>query len=60
VTELDHLRLERRTAFVGRFGVASGVTEGAVAEIDVAPGSLRFFDRETGRRVGAEDDDGRA
>ena len=60
VTDLDHLRLQRRTAFVGRFGVASGVTEGAVAEIDVAPGSLRFFDRETGRRVGAEDGDGGA
>jgi multiple sugar transport system ATP-binding protein len=54
VAELDHLRQERRTAFVGRFGVGSEAAEGAVAEISVAPGALRFFDRETGVRVGAE------
>jgi multiple sugar transport system ATP-binding protein len=59
VAELDHLRQERRTAFVGRFGVGSEAAEGVVAEIDVAPGALRFFDRETGLRVGASDVPGR-
>jgi len=59
VTELEHLRSERRTAFVGRFGVASAVAEGEVAGIAVAAGSLRFFDRETGVRMGAETADGR-
>jgi len=53
VTELDHLRAARRTAFVGRFAVASDATEGAVSEIHVAPGALRFFDPDTGARLGA-------
>ncbi len=53
LTELDHLRVVQRTSFVGRFGVESAVAEGSVAEIAVAPGALRFFDAETGVRVGA-------
>jgi multiple sugar transport system ATP-binding protein len=54
VTELDHLRAARRTAFVGRFAVASEAREGAVTDIHVAPGALRFFDPETGARLGAD------
>jgi multiple sugar transport system ATP-binding protein len=54
VAELEHQRQERRTAFVGRFGVASDAAEGTLAEIGVAPGGLRFFDRESGVRIGAE------
>jgi multiple sugar transport system ATP-binding protein len=53
LADLDHLRSERRTSFVGRFGVDSHATEGSVTEISVAPGSLRFFDAETGVRIGA-------
>jgi len=52
VTDLDRLRTTRRTAFVGRFGVGSQASEGTVTEIHVAPGSLRFFDPETGLRLG--------
>jgi multiple sugar transport system ATP-binding protein len=51
LSELDHLRSARRTAFVGRFGVESSAREGDVAEIAVTPGALRFFDRETGDRI---------
>jgi multiple sugar transport system ATP-binding protein len=51
LTELDHMRRTRRTAFVGRFGVDSPAAEGAVAEIAVAAGALRFFDPETGARI---------
>jgi multiple sugar transport system ATP-binding protein len=54
LTELDHLRRSRRTSFVGRFGVDSHAQEDAVAEIAVAPGAMRFFDPETGVRLGAE------
>jgi multiple sugar transport system ATP-binding protein len=53
LTELDHMRLARRTSFVGRFGVDSGAQAGQVAEIAVAPGALRFFDLDTGLRIGA-------
>jgi multiple sugar transport system ATP-binding protein len=53
VTELDHLRAARRTAFVGRFAAEAPTQEGTVAEIVVAKGALRFFDRETGVRIGA-------
>jgi multiple sugar transport system ATP-binding protein len=53
LTELDHLRAARRTAFVGRFAADAPTQEGTVAEVAVAPGALRFFDPETGVRVGA-------
>jgi multiple sugar transport system ATP-binding protein len=53
LTELDHMRSERRTAFVGRFGVASQVTEREIVDVAVASGALRFFDAETGTRIGA-------
>jgi multiple sugar transport system ATP-binding protein len=53
LTELDHLRAARRTAFVGRFAADAPTQEGTVAEIAVTPGALRFFDPETGGRVGA-------
>jgi multiple sugar transport system ATP-binding protein len=53
VTELDHLRATRRTAFVGRFAAEAPTEEGTVAEIAVGPGALRFFDPETGARIGA-------
>jgi len=53
LTELDHLRAARRTTFVGRFAADAPTQEGTVAEIAVAPGALRFFDPETGGRVGA-------
>ena len=53
VTELDHLRAARRTSFVGRFAADAPTQEDTIAEITVAPGALRFFDRETGARLGA-------
>ncbi|HEU0245487.1 MAG TPA: sn-glycerol-3-phosphate ABC transporter ATP-binding protein UgpC [Gaiellaceae bacterium] len=53
LTELDHLRAARRTAFVGRFSAEAPTQEGTVAEIAVSPGALRFFDPETGERIGA-------
>jgi len=53
LTELDHLRAAHRTLFVGRFGADAPTQEGTVAEIAVAPGALRFFDRESGARIGA-------
>jgi multiple sugar transport system ATP-binding protein len=53
LTELDHLRAARRTAFVGRFAADAPTQEGTVAEIAVAPGALRFFDPDTGGRIGA-------
>jgi multiple sugar transport system ATP-binding protein len=53
LTELDHLRAARRTSFVGRFAAEATTEEDTVAEIAVAPGALRFFDRETGARLGA-------
>ena len=52
-TELERLSETRRTAFVGRFAVESDTADGAVVEIAVAPGSLRFFDPETGGRIGS-------
>jgi multiple sugar transport system ATP-binding protein len=51
VDELDHQRLLRRTAFVGRFGLATTVEEDQPADIAVAPGALRFFDAETGEAI---------
>ena len=51
---LDDQRKMRRTALVGRFGATSAVVEGTNAEVAVQPGALRFFDAQTGRRVGAE------
>ena len=53
LTELDHLRSARRTSFVGRFAAEAPTEEDTVAEIAVAPGALRFFDRDTGVRLGA-------
>ena len=53
LTELDHLRATRRTSFVGRFAAEAPTEEGTVAEIAVAPGALRFFDPDTGARIGA-------
>ncbi len=53
LTELDHLRSARRTSFVGRFAAEATTEEDTVAEIAVAPGALRFFDRETGARLGS-------
>ena len=53
LTELDHLRSARRTSFVGRFAAEAPTEEDTVAEIAVAPGVLRFFDRESGVRLGA-------
>jgi multiple sugar transport system ATP-binding protein len=49
--QLDQHRKMRRTAFVGRFGVQTGVVEGEQARIAVAPGALRLFDPETGRAI---------
>ena len=51
---LDDQRRIRRTALVGRFGVASGVREDEEAEVAVGPAALRFFDAENGRRIGAD------
>jgi multiple sugar transport system ATP-binding protein len=51
VDELDHQRLLRRTAFVGRFGLATTVEEDKPADIAVAPGALRFFDADTGEAI---------
>jgi multiple sugar transport system ATP-binding protein len=53
LTELDAQRAARRTAFVGRFAAEAPTEEGTVAEVAVAPGALRFFDPETGSRIGA-------
>jgi multiple sugar transport system ATP-binding protein len=52
LTELDHLRAARRTAFVGRFAAEAPTKEETVAEIAVTPGALRFFDPGTGTRIG--------
>jgi multiple sugar transport system ATP-binding protein len=51
LTELDHLRAARRTSFVGRFAADARTEEETVAEIAVAPGALRFFDRESGALI---------
>jgi multiple sugar transport system ATP-binding protein len=53
IDELDHHRQIRRTAFLGRFGVATRVEEDRPAEIAVTPGSLRFFDAESGAAIGS-------
>jgi multiple sugar transport system ATP-binding protein len=50
---LDDQRKMRRTALVGRFAAASRVEEGTTADVAVQPGALRFFDAETGQRLGA-------
>ena len=54
LTELDRLRAARRTAFVGRFSVDSDAAADTVVHVAVAPGSLRFFDPETGLRIGED------
>jgi len=51
--QLDEHRRMRRTAFLGRFSVATVVKEGERAEIAIAPGALRFFDADTGRAIRA-------
>jgi hypothetical protein len=51
---LDDQRRMRRTALVGRFGVDSLVREDEDAQVAVRPRALRFFDPESGRRIGAE------
>jgi multiple sugar transport system ATP-binding protein len=51
---LDDQRRMRRTALVGRFGVDSTVREDEDAQVAVRPRALRFFDPESGRRIGAE------
>jgi multiple sugar transport system ATP-binding protein len=51
---LDDQRKMRRTALLGRFSAASAIDEGVEADIAVLPGALRFFEAETGRRIGAE------
>jgi multiple sugar transport system ATP-binding protein len=53
LTELDRQRAARRTSFVGRFSAESEAAEDAVAEVAVASSSLRFFDPESGERIGA-------
>jgi multiple sugar transport system ATP-binding protein len=53
LTELDHLRAARRTSFVGRFAADAPTREDTVAEIAIAGGALRFFDPDTGARIGA-------
>jgi multiple sugar transport system ATP-binding protein len=53
LSALDDQRKIRRTALVGRFDVASQVREDADTDVAVKPGALRFFDPETGARVGA-------
>jgi multiple sugar transport system ATP-binding protein len=44
----DQERRLRRTAFVGRFGVGTTVSEDATAQIAIEPGAIRFFDPESG------------
>ncbi len=51
--QLDEHRRMRRSAFLGRFSVATGVKEGERAEIAIAPGALRFFDADTGGAIHA-------
>jgi multiple sugar transport system ATP-binding protein len=51
LSELDHLRAARRTSFVGRFAADAPTKEESVAEIAVARGALRFFDRESGALI---------
>jgi multiple sugar transport system ATP-binding protein len=53
LTELDNLRSARRTSFVGRFAAEAPTQEGTVAEIAVSPGALRFFDPDSGARIGS-------
>jgi multiple sugar transport system ATP-binding protein len=53
---LSELRREfkaRRTAFVGRFGVGTGARPGEALEVVVMPGSLHFFDQESGAAIGS-------
>jgi hypothetical protein len=51
---LDDQRRMRRTALVGRFAVESAVREGEDTVVAVRPGAFRFFDAESGRRIGAD------
>ncbi len=50
---LDDQRRMRRTALVGRFGVESRAREGESVTVAIRPGALRFFDPDSGRRIGA-------
>ena len=54
LTDLDRLRAARRTAFVGRFSVDSEAAAETVVHVAVAPAALRFFDPETGLRIGVD------
>jgi multiple sugar transport system ATP-binding protein len=54
LTDLDRLRAARRTAFVGRFSVGSEAAAETVLHVAVAPAALRFFDPETGLRIGVD------
>jgi len=49
---LDDQRRIRRTALVGRFSVESRVREDEDAQVAVRPRALRFFDPDSGRRIG--------
>jgi multiple sugar transport system ATP-binding protein len=51
-TDLDRLRATHRTAFVGRFSTESDVEADAVVHVGVAAAALRFFDPDTGIRIG--------
>jgi multiple sugar transport system ATP-binding protein len=51
IDALDQHRRIRRTAFVGRFDVATRVEEDVQARIAVSPGALRFFDGESGEAI---------
>jgi multiple sugar transport system ATP-binding protein len=51
LAELDEHRRMRRTAFLGRFSVTTGVKEGGRAEIAISPGAMRFFDADSGRAI---------
>jgi multiple sugar transport system ATP-binding protein len=53
LSELDLQRRARHTSFVGRFHSDTTAREDTPADVAVAPGSLRFFDPETGDRIGA-------
>jgi multiple sugar transport system ATP-binding protein len=52
IDSLDQHRQIRRTALVGRFNVATQVSENAKAQISVSPAALRFFSAETGEAIG--------
>jgi multiple sugar transport system ATP-binding protein len=49
--ELERERELRRTAFVARFVPQTGARAGQVVEVAVDPGSLHFFDPDTGQAI---------